>query len=387
MPLDSNGDFAGDVADLFSAYTVVAGIAVVLLFAFHGAAFLTLRTTGDLRERAAAAARRLAASGRGGRARGFLVWTVVVAVDRNDKDVFPARAPGGRSASVRARRSPCSCVRAGRSGWAFVADRARGDRCVVATLFTSLYPRVMVSSPTSRTASRSRARRRRTTRSTVMTVVALILTPVVLLYQGWTYYVFRARLGGRGARHRPDDAAVAQARPTVQPGGGRCARSTRASLRRARAVRVLLGVDVALGVVAALLVLAQAVLLARVVGARVRRRRRSPTSRPPLVLLVASSSARAAAAWGFEVAGRRAATDVLSQLRLDARRAAAARRAGRARRRRERRGRDGRRRRASTRSRRLRALPAAGRAGRRRAGRGARARRRDRPRLRAASCC
>jgi cytochrome d ubiquinol oxidase subunit II len=30
----------------------------------------------------------------------------------------------------------------------------------------------------------------------VITVVAAILTPVVLLYQGWTYHVFRARLGG-----------------------------------------------------------------------------------------------------------------------------------------------------------------------------------------------
>jgi cytochrome bd ubiquinol oxidase subunit II len=30
----------------------------------------------------------------------------------------------------------------------------------------------------------------------VMTVVALIVTPLILLYQGWTYYVFRARLGG-----------------------------------------------------------------------------------------------------------------------------------------------------------------------------------------------
>ena len=53
VPLDSSGDFTGDFGDLFSAYTVVAGLAVVVLFAFHGATFLTLRTTGDLCERAA----------------------------------------------------------------------------------------------------------------------------------------------------------------------------------------------------------------------------------------------------------------------------------------------------------------------------------------------
>src|SRR5256886_3519937 len=41
VPINSSGDFAGDFADLFSVYTVVAGVAVVLLFAFHGATFLS----------------------------------------------------------------------------------------------------------------------------------------------------------------------------------------------------------------------------------------------------------------------------------------------------------------------------------------------------------
>jgi cytochrome d ubiquinol oxidase subunit II len=33
-----------------------------------------------------------------------------------------------------------------------------------------------------------------------MTVVAVVITPLILLYQGWTYYVFRARLGGQAVR-------------------------------------------------------------------------------------------------------------------------------------------------------------------------------------------
>ena len=45
VPIDSDGDFTGSVVDLFSVYTVVVGIAVVLLFAFHGATFLTLRVS------------------------------------------------------------------------------------------------------------------------------------------------------------------------------------------------------------------------------------------------------------------------------------------------------------------------------------------------------
>jgi len=47
VPLDSDGGWAGSFADLFSAYTVFAGIVVVLLFAFHGATFLAVRTTGE----------------------------------------------------------------------------------------------------------------------------------------------------------------------------------------------------------------------------------------------------------------------------------------------------------------------------------------------------
>ena len=52
-PINSNGDFAGSFWDLFNVYTLLGGVAVVLLFAFHGATYLTLRTTGELCRRAA----------------------------------------------------------------------------------------------------------------------------------------------------------------------------------------------------------------------------------------------------------------------------------------------------------------------------------------------
>jgi ATP-binding cassette, subfamily C, bacterial CydD len=86
--------------------------------------------------------------------------------------------------------------------------------------------------------------------------------------------------------------------------------------RRARAVRPLLVLDAALGVAIALLVLAQAVLLARV-AARAFDGASLAEVAWPLVLLVAVVVARAGGAWGFEVAGRRAAGDVISQLRLE----------------------------------------------------------------------
>ena len=87
-------------------------------------------------------------------------------------------------------------------------------------------------------------------------------------------------------------------------------------VRRARAVRVMLGIDAVLGVVAALLVLAQAVLLARV-AARGFDGASLAELLTPLVLLVVVAACRGASAWGFEVAGRRAAASALSDLRLD----------------------------------------------------------------------
>ena len=175
---------------LFRPYTVVAGIAVVLLFAFHGATFLTLRTTGDFCERAARTARRLSLPA-AAVAIAFFVWTVFVAVDRNDKDVFPPILPAvlGIVAVVAA----VLLVVTRRSGWAF-AMTGLGAILVVATLFTSLYPRVMVSNPDFANSLTVENASSAHYTLVVMTVVALIVTPIVLLYQAWTYHVFRHRL-------------------------------------------------------------------------------------------------------------------------------------------------------------------------------------------------
>ena len=92
VPLNSSHAFAGNFLDLFSPYTVLAGVAVVALFALHGATYLTLRTVGDLRERAAMTAKRLSipAAVLG---IAFVAWTVAVAHDHNARGVAPHRDP------------------------------------------------------------------------------------------------------------------------------------------------------------------------------------------------------------------------------------------------------------------------------------------------------
>jgi cytochrome d ubiquinol oxidase subunit II len=192
VPIDSQGNYAGGFSNLFTGYTVVGGLAFVLIFAFHGAIFLTLRTTGDLLERTRRAARRLAvpAVAVGG---GYLVWTVAVAVDRNDKDVFPPVLPA--AIAIAAFALAAVFVYVGRSGIAFALS-AVGTLGTVATLFTSLYPRVMVSSPDFANSLTVQSTASAHYSLAVMTVVAAIFVPLVLLYQGWTYHVFHARVGG-----------------------------------------------------------------------------------------------------------------------------------------------------------------------------------------------
>lgn len=196
VPLNSAHGYSGDFLDLFSGYTVVAGLAVVVLFALHGATYLTLRTRGDLCERAAAMARRLSLPA-AVLTIAILAWTVVVAHNRNSRGVLPTTIPAALTTAVLLLAVLLAGMR--RSGWAFTMT-ALAAVGFVATIFTGLYPRVLVSHPdfansltTSNAATGHYALQ-------VITVVAAIFVPLILLYQSWTYYVFRKRLSGEPVR-------------------------------------------------------------------------------------------------------------------------------------------------------------------------------------------
>ncbi len=192
LPLTSSHQFSGDFLDLFSAYTVLAGVTVVCLFALHGATYLSLRTDGDLRQRAATTARRLSVLA-AVFAVAFLAWTVVVAHNRNQRGFAPVAIPAALAAL--ALLLAVWFIRTRHEGRAF-AMTGLGAIGIVATIFTGLYPRVLVSHPSfansltiSNAATGHYALK-------VITIVAAIFVPVILLYQGWTYHVFRKRLSG-----------------------------------------------------------------------------------------------------------------------------------------------------------------------------------------------
>ena len=210
VPLDSSGDYAGGLADLFSPYTVTAGLVIVVLFAMHGATFLALRTTGPLQRRATDAARRLSWPAVA-LAAVLLAWTVVVATDANQTSALPAALVAG--AAVLAFAAGAALVAKDRGVPAFVAS-ATGIVLAVATIFTGLYPRVMVSSPDfANSLTTSNASSAHYTLA-VISVVAVVVTPVVLVYQAWTYYVLRRRLVGEPAPELPASGTPSAAAPS-----------------------------------------------------------------------------------------------------------------------------------------------------------------------------
>jgi cytochrome bd ubiquinol oxidase subunit II len=209
VPLDSSHGFAGNFLDLFSAYTILAGLTAVALFALHGATYLTLRTAGDLRERAAAVAARLAVPALV-LVTGFAVWTVIVAHQRNSRGLLPTAVPAALTVAAVLLATVFTYAR--RGGWAFAVTSLAAIG-IVATIFTGLYPRVLVSNPTfahSLTISNAAAGHYSLK---VITIVALIFTPMVLVYQTWTYYVFRKRISAEPVQTPVAGLSAPRARP------------------------------------------------------------------------------------------------------------------------------------------------------------------------------
>jgi cytochrome bd ubiquinol oxidase subunit II len=185
VKIDSDGEYVGGFFDLLNPYALLGGLTTLTLFALHGAVFLGLRTTGELRQHAIRLALRIAAVVVPVAAV-FLLWTQL-------HDGTLASWLLSAAAAV-ALIAAVPFVRAGREGRAFVLTAAT---IVLATaaLFVTLYPDVMPSTldPAYSLTVHNASSTPYTLK--VMTWVAVVFTPIVLLYQGWTYWVFRRRIG------------------------------------------------------------------------------------------------------------------------------------------------------------------------------------------------
>jgi len=185
VPIDAHKEFTGTLFTLLNPYALLGGIVTLGLFTLHGAYYLGLKADGDVRGRANAVAGRLAPAVVAAGAV-FLVWTQV------DSGRPLSWATTVLAALVLVAAAAASLR--GREGWAF-ALMAGCLALVVITLFATLYPHVMVSStsPVFSLTTTNASSGHYTL--TVMTWVAVVMTPFVLIYQTWTYWVFRARVG------------------------------------------------------------------------------------------------------------------------------------------------------------------------------------------------
>jgi cytochrome bd ubiquinol oxidase subunit II len=208
LPIDSSHNYTGNFLGLLVPFGLYTGLTVTVLCLFVGAAYLALKTEGALHDRVARLSGRL-----GWLAAvlsfGWLTWLHV--------GISSGFVPKPIEAlALVAVFGGALLAEAGAEGWAFAAA-ATAIGSVVASIFFELFPRVMVSSTNSaynltvaNSSSNSYSLK-------VMTVVAAIFFPIVLLYQGWSLYTFRKRIGGGPL----SGATAAPAAPDVTAGAAK----------------------------------------------------------------------------------------------------------------------------------------------------------------------
>lgn len=189
VKIDADMQYTGSFFDLLNPYSLVGGLTTLAIFTLHGAIFLSLKTDEEMSEQAHSAAMKL-----------WLPTTAVVVLfvvlSYFETDIFDRL---GVNPGFSALGAGVTLIASGwllrdrQHAWAFAMTGATIILTVI-TVFRGLYPRVMVSSlEDGRTLTIYNASSSDYTLE-VMTVIALIFVPIVLLYQGWTYWVFRKRL-------------------------------------------------------------------------------------------------------------------------------------------------------------------------------------------------
>ncbi len=197
VPLERSADgyieYVGGFFNLLNPYALLGGVVTLFVFLTHGAIFLSLKTAGGIRDRAHELAIKLGLVAAVA-AVAFLTWTNLMLPEFDG--VVLTLSTGVALAWV----AGLYATLRRREGWAFIFS-ASAILLFVSDLFCALYPRVMPSSLgeqfdlTINNASSTPYTLK------VMTVVAVVMTPLVLLYQGWTYWVFRKRISASQIPH------------------------------------------------------------------------------------------------------------------------------------------------------------------------------------------
>jgi len=189
VPINQDMMYTGNLFTLLNPYGLIGGMTMVSVFLLHGANFLTLKLEGKLRDRVREASKKLYIAAAVMVV--LLAATTYVYTDITTKiGIDPGIIP---IASVVILLSTILFINRKMEGWAFISTGVHIVLTQVA-FFTLMFPRVMISSTNpewSLTISNASSSQYTLT---VMSIVALIFVPVVLAYQGWSYYMFRKRI-------------------------------------------------------------------------------------------------------------------------------------------------------------------------------------------------
>ncbi|HEU4675414.1 MAG TPA: cytochrome d ubiquinol oxidase subunit II [Motilibacteraceae bacterium] len=185
VPIDAQGNYTGTLFTLLNPYGLLGGLVTLSLFLTHGAVFIALKTVGPVRGEARRLAEKLGLV-TAVLAVAFLGWTYA-----DSRDTWSLVLSLGAAVAL---LGALAANRRESEGWAFVLTAAT---IVLATgaLFTALFPDVMPS--TTDPAFSLTVTNASSTPYTlkVMSWVAVVMTPFVVAYQAWTYWVFRQRIG------------------------------------------------------------------------------------------------------------------------------------------------------------------------------------------------
>ena len=189
VPINAEKIFVGNFWDLINLYAILGGLVSLAIFTLQGAIFLSLKTEEPIREKAEITAKRLWIPA-------FILLVLTIAATYFLSDI-PDRL--GINLTV----LPFLILLAGGLTLWFITKRRMGRAFIansvtillgMVNLFAILYPRVMVSilDPNFSLTIYNSASGVNTLR--IMSIVAAIFVPVVLVYQGWSYWIFRKRV-------------------------------------------------------------------------------------------------------------------------------------------------------------------------------------------------
>ncbi|TKV61200.1 cytochrome d ubiquinol oxidase subunit II [Nakamurella flava] len=210
LPLDGAGDLVGGAGAAFTPYGLLVAATLTMLCLAHGATFLTLRTTGTVEGRASTLRRRLLLP-----ATTLVVLLAVVTV--------VAHRPGA-VATVAVLVPVAAAVVAtlwsgGASAGRTFAASAVAIGGTVAAIFVGLFPNVLVSTDPATTLTVAGTAASPYALQ-VMSITTAVLLPIVLAYQAWGFWVFRARVSGSspdGPSTKASAAADSAGRPSPDP--------------------------------------------------------------------------------------------------------------------------------------------------------------------------